>query len=339
MTKKPPLFISGVYRSGTTLPVKILNSHPEIGITHDSVNFFRYYIKYAATIDSDYKLVVKDCASRLQDRFNISVPQEKIINSIELEDDISFSIVYENLMRATFCNHREDLIWGEKSLLQWSNIPLFLQMYEDAKALIILRDPRNVLASFRDFTIEPGAKYLDSIFACLNALNWSNSVGRALDPNRFRIVYFEDIVKDPTAWAKEMCQFLGLEFYSAMTDISNFEDHEGKKWSPNTSYGDLSGKISSNPIDRWKKKLSPTEVCFAESILGEAMQQHGYELSDIKVDAKELNQLLQLIGETDLIQNRLAHWFETGNGVESHPSDPTNPTNWSKSMLPKDKVD
>jgi len=337
--KRPPLFISGVYRSGTTLPVKILNSHPEIRITHDSVNFFRYYLKYAPTVDQDYELIIKDCASRLGKRFNIPVPTTEIIKSLEKEDNLSFATIYESLMRATFCNRRVDLIWGEKSLLQWSNIPLFLQMFKESKAIMILRDPRNVLASFRDFTIEPGARYMDAIFACLHALDWSASIGKTLDPERFRIVYFEDIINDPTAWAKEVCKFLGISFDVEMTNVVNFKDHEGKRWVPNTSFGDLSEEISNTPVSRWVDKLGKLEVCFAESILGEAMQQHNYKVSDTKMGSKDLRRLLHMIGETPLIQHRLAHWFQAGNGVESHPSDPTKPNNWSKSMLPKDEVD
>ncbi|GAH06483.1 unnamed protein product [marine sediment metagenome] len=36
------------------------------------------------------------------------------------------------------------------------------------------------------------------------------------------------------------------------------------------------------------------------------------------------------IRKTPLIQNRLLNWFITGEGVESYPSDPTNPANWAK---------
>lgn len=339
MSKKHPLFISGVYRSGTTLPVKILNTHPEISITHDSVNFFRYYLKYAETIEEDYTLVVEDCADRLFKRFKIEMPSDEVIAKIKSAKKINLSLVFEEMMRATFCDGRDDIIWGEKSLLQWSNIPLFLQMYEGSKTIMIIRDPRDVLASFRDFTIESGARYLDAIFACLHSLEWSATIGKSIDPDRFRIVYFEEIVADPKSWSKEMCKFLALDYYNGMTDSRNFKDHSGNEWSPNTSYKDLGGKISSNPVNRWKEKLSDTELCFAESILGEAMKLHGYEPSEVKIGATELHSLFKTIGETDLLQHRLSNWYETSNGVESHPSDPTQSKNWSKTMQPKDKKD
>lgn len=338
MNSRAPLFISGVYRSGTTLPVKILNGHPEVSLTHDSVNFFRYYLHLAPTIESDYKAVISDCSERLAGRFGIEVPTLEVVQAIESKEQITLASVFQELMQITFCAGHKDVIWGEKSLMQWSNIPLFLQMYEGAKAIMILRDPRNVLASFRDFTIEPGARYLDAVFACLHAMKWASTVGSALCPSKFRVVYYEDVVKDPEAWSREICDFLEVKYSKEMIDSENFKDHKGDKWSPNTSYQDLGGTISTNPVDRWKEKLSEIEICFAESILGEAMNTHGYQTSDVKVSANQLTQLLKTIGETDLLQHRLAHWFETGNGFEGHPSDPTKPANWSKSMLPKDKI-
>ncbi|MEX0967249.1 MAG: sulfotransferase [Bacteroidia bacterium] len=337
MTKKSPLFISGVYRSGTTLPVKILNAHPDICLTHDTVNFFRYYLKYAATIQDDYGFVINDCAERLEKRFNINVPASTILSKLKDEHSISLKIVYEVLMRETFCAGKSNVIWGEKSLMQWSNIPLFLQMFEDSKAIMIIRDPRSVLASFRDFTIEKGERYLDAIFATLNALQWSATIGKTLSSDRFRIVYFEKLVEDPDAWAREMCDFLGLEYYNEMTNSKKFKDHEGNPWSANTSYRNVNN-FSREPIDRWRSKLTDLELCFAESILGDAMKLHNYELSDVKVDSTTLKKLLITIGQTGLLEHRLAHWVETGNGVEGHPSDATSPMNWSKTMHPKDNL-
>lgn len=38
---------------------------------------------------------------------------------------------------------------------------------------------------------------------------------------------------------------------------------------------------------------------------------------------------------TPLLQSRLHHWLSTGEGVESYPSDPTDPKNWAKEKGPK----
>ena len=42
---KNPILITGVYRSGTTIISRILNAHPSIDCTYDSVSYFRYIVK------------------------------------------------------------------------------------------------------------------------------------------------------------------------------------------------------------------------------------------------------------------------------------------------------
>lgn len=331
---KAPIFISGVYRSGTTLPIKMLNAHPNLALTHDSLNFFRYYLKHGAEISTVYPEIVKDVSERLGTRFGIVVPVGAILAELNKIEAVTFAQVYDRIMHHTFAKGDVSVRWGEKSLMQWSNIPLFLNMFPNSKALMIIRDPRSVLASFRDFTIEKDQRYLDAIFTCLNAMHWASTVGSVLDPQRFKVIYFEQMVKDLEIWSKEVCDFLEVEYSSDMMNPEKYIGHQGEPWKSNSSYSN-SATSSRAASQRWKSKLREVELCFAESILGEQLELHGYELSGVRIDANELNELLGLIGSNDLIHNRLSNWFETGNGVESHPSNATNPKNWSKTMKPK----
>ena len=43
--KEDPILITGVYRSGTTYFSRILNAHPDLDVTYDSVNYFRFIIE------------------------------------------------------------------------------------------------------------------------------------------------------------------------------------------------------------------------------------------------------------------------------------------------------
>jgi len=40
-----PIFITGCYRSGTTYISRVLDAHPNLNVTFDSVNYFRFIIK------------------------------------------------------------------------------------------------------------------------------------------------------------------------------------------------------------------------------------------------------------------------------------------------------
>lgn len=330
-----PIFVSGVYRSGTTLPVKILNTNSSLCFTHDTINFFRYYLENEVPLEKRYEEVVADIEDRLKSRFSIEVPVEKILEKIRSsEEQLSFAFIYNVIMTEVFCQGDYSKKWGEKSLIQWTKIPLFLEMFPRSKAFVIIRDPRNVVASFRDFTIEPGKRYLDAIFACHHVMNWTITIGQSL--KNYRTIYYEKVVGNPEKWAKDMCSFIDVDYEEGMSDSNKFTDHVGDKWVSNTSFADIDSGISVNTLERWKDRLSRDELLLTEYILGDLMQKHGYKLSGIKPERGEMDRILEDVSECDLIKERIRNWKETGMGVESYPSDPTNPSNWSKTTRPKD---
>ena len=52
--KSSPLFVTGTWRSGTTLISRMLNCHKDMDITHDTVHFLRYsFNKYNPMVLSE----------------------------------------------------------------------------------------------------------------------------------------------------------------------------------------------------------------------------------------------------------------------------------------------
>ncbi len=326
-----PLFVTGVYRSGTTLVAQVLNNHPDLRIIWDSLHFFRYFLssKYRPIGDS-YKSIVSDASDRLFARFGVKVPQQDIIVRLEAIPSIEFKDVYRALMIETFCNGRDDLRWGEKSLLQWTNIPLFLQMYPDGQVLHIMRDPRDVLASFREYTYEAPNRYLDAIFCCLHSMSWSESIGSSLPVERYKIIRHEDLVTTPESTCRDICDFIGIQYDPVMLDASRFVDARSQPWSGDSSFGDIPQQIVSTSVGRWRSALSPYEIVFSESIIGNLMTKFGYELSGTTTSTSDWQQLWSSLNSTPLIKERLGYWLDTGEGVEQYPSDPTDPGNWDE---------
>ena len=326
-----PLFLTGVYRSGTTLVAQVLNNHPDLRIIWDSLHFFRYFLsaKYSPIKDS-YRSIVSDAAYRLSKRFDVKVPQREIIERLDTIPSIEFKDVYQALMVDTFCGGRDDVRWGEKSLLQWTNIPLFLQMYPDGQVIHIIRDPRDVLASFREYTYEEPDRYLDAIFCCLHSMNWAENIGSSLPNNRYKIIRHEDLVTTPELTCREISDFLQIEYDPVMLDASQFVDSKSQPWSGDSSFGDIPQQIVSTSVGRWRSSLSPYEILLSESIIGNLMTKFGYELSGVTTVASDWQQLWSSLKSTPLIKERLGYWLDTGQGIERYPSNPTDPSNWEE---------
>ena len=147
--REDPILLTGVYRSGTTILSCMLGAHPEINFTYGSVNYLRWFVKKA--IDPrEYKEIVLDTETRLLKRYKKQISSQSIINSIEnSEKEISHGLIYSAIMEDFFKNKEKR--WGEKTLLEWTNIPTFLKMYSNSKALHIIRDPRDVVVSYSKY--------------------------------------------------------------------------------------------------------------------------------------------------------------------------------------------
>jgi hypothetical protein len=331
-----PIFLTGVYRSGTTLVAKLLGAHPRLRVASDSLNFYRFYLGRFEPCSLRYGEIVSEARERLGERFSIEIPEERILRKLEGLETITLKEIYDVIMTETWCEGDAELRWGEKSLLQWTNIPLFLQMFPDGQAIQIIRDPRDVLASYREFTIEAPHRYLDAVFACLHAMDWAATTAKALPGERFLTVRHEEVVSDPERFAEGMCAFLGIEFDPAMLDPTKYQDNTGKQWKPNTAFADVPvSSISAETTERWRSKLESWETAFTESIIGDLMEEFGYPRSGSEFTSNDLSELWERIASTPLLQERLWHWWRTGQGVEAYPSNPLEPKNWAAGMGPK----
>lgn len=333
-----PVFITGVYRSGTTILTGILGVHEELDISHPSVQYFRYILKKGIAPD-DYKEIINSVSERVDLRYGIKLNIERIISDINKEtskEGISHKIIYDSIMRSLYLNTGKR--WGEKSLLEWTNIPTFLDMFPSGKTIHIIRDPRDVLASYKNMTYETGDKYLDAVFNCLDSMQHAQKYTSSLSEEQYCLVYFEDLINNRTREVERICAFLEIGF-----DKSLYKEHEIKEGVGEGSVQLTTASHSSFPEDignsfkRWDTKLTQNEIFFTESILSAVMREFGYELSQ-SYEANHLAWLQQIMSDNELINERFINFLRTGKGVEEFPSDPTDPKNWSTSTKEQGKV-
>ena len=74
---------------------------------------------------------------------------------------------------------------------------------------------------------------------------------------------YEDIVKDPKKYRKNIFSFLGKEYIEI--DQKLWKDYDGSKWTSNTTQD--TELIINNPsilVDSWKQRLTDDEILFAK---------------------------------------------------------------------------
>ena len=337
--KDNPIFITGVYRSGTTILTGLIGAHRDIDIGHPTIQYFRYILKKNIQ-PTNYKEIIQSIDERINFRYEIKLDTKRIIDEIESEiknsKEVSHKIIYDCVTRGLhgYSGNR----WSEKILLEWKNIPTFLEMYPKGKAIHIIRDPRDVLASYKNMTYETEEKYLDAIFNCLDSMQHAIKYTEEISPQSYLLVKFEDLVADRAFEMKKICKFLDIEFNDSDYAEENLKEGAGEGTVELTikTHSAFPSNSDEKSFKRWDSKLSIEELTLAEAILHDVINHFHYELSN-NFQENYLRWLLDIFNSNELIQERFINYLKTCRGVESFPSDPTDPKNWSSSTLGQGK--
>ena len=313
-----PVFISVLYRSGSTLLTLILNQSEELKISYDIIHFMRFsYGKYLP-IENRYKQLVKDTKNRIMKRWKLNLNDDEIARYIGKHERVTEAIVYDEEMKS-FLNLKENQRWGDRSAVKWEGILPFLEMFPQGKSIHIYRDPRAVLASYKYFTYHPGLMYLDAIFASLAMFNFIEQEN-IVQHERIYLLKYEDLVFYPNKTIKEICNFLEIKFTEKMLDVTSFEDNFGQPFDANSIFTGPRKKIDTSTVNLWKEKLSRIETYLTEMILKDKLRKHGFGLSGADLTKEEFCEMYEML-HSDFLYKRYKYWLKNAEGVEAYPDD------------------
>ena len=164
--------------------------------------------------------------------------------------------------------------------------------------MCLVRDPRAVVASYKDWhgaaarrgVTETSELEADrersrrSYNAVLMSLLWRGVVRASFaalerhGPERVRIQRFERLAASPEDEVRALCDWLGLEFEPALLEIPVV----------NSSYATTGAGVSSEPVERWRERLSPAEVGIVQSVCEPLLSELGYAPDDVTVSPLRL---------------------------------------------------
>jgi len=123
-----------------------------------------------------------------------------------------------------------------------------LDILPQARLIHLVRDPRDVIASFIKQkwcpdNLEDAICYYNSIIH-----RWFE-IEKTLDPKKFIVVKFEDMISNPEKVVSEMCSFANLDFENEMLEIN----------------------LSGGNVGRWEKAFVSAEVKFINKRLNDIL--------------------------------------------------------------------
>lgn len=275
-TLKPPIFIYGSGRSGTTLLLNVLSKHPNIYCIKKETNLFvrpkddnfLFYDKCEEILDfknltesmltvmfygTEYSLVMRKMGRFPKEIIELAneITQIDSFKSIKNKYDIfnlcvNYLTIKENKTR-----------WVEKTPNNIFNAKYILNSYPNAKFIEIYRDPRGVSYSWIN------AKHIffrtSNLTECI--IRWTASLNEGIKlskliPNQLYRLKYEDLINNPEKELKSLCIFLNEEFDHNMLKAkvidSSFELSKGEF------------EFLKTPKDRWLNGLSTNQKIFVD---------------------------------------------------------------------------
>ena len=170
-----------------------------------------------------------------------------------------------------------DRLLLDKDPLLTCDLALPLRLFPEAKLIMPIRDPRDVVLSYFS-TILPsqwnGAPSIDIV----ESARFYHDVLRHWLALRDRLPWpsletrYEDLVVQPEREAKRLCEFLGLEYAEGMVDSNQ---RSAQRWVTTPTYEDISKPLYTTSISRWRNYESKLEP--ALEILEPWARELGYE--------------------------------------------------------------
>ncbi len=279
MRDRAPVFVVGSARSGNTLLYHLLLSS----------GYFPQYRTEPVVFDlltprfgnfrrrRNREELMKYWVRSTQCRRTGLDPQqitERVLDKISTAGDFLCTVM-EEMARAQ--GYRRWAVWGPDNLLHMRAIK---RQIPNALFIHVIRDGRDVAHALhtkgfiRPFPWDRQHRLL------VSALHWRWKV-RSGRRSRHELgedyveIRFEDLVLKPQQTLAQVGEFIGLPL-----DYGQIQNSQlGVLSAPNTSFPAELRAGNFDPVQRWKKLLSPEEVQQLESLIGDELEELGYPLS------------------------------------------------------------
>ena len=309
-----PIFIVGYLHSGTTLLRNIFQDHPDIFTGEGETRFFYYlptirrnfpdltddqtlhdYLFYLARlIRTNYgKVHIERDTKGLSSFQTLGFSQTEIDALYHAASEQRDHAKLFGLVSDALCIHYDKERWLEKTPTHLFHIDAILEATPNARFIAIVRDPRDVLSSKRSRQQEEwinqtnvdrrAVKKIQAGFDPLwDTLAWKSAV-RAVStaetkhPGRILSIRYLDLVTEPEATVRSLCDFLELDYYDTMLDVG---------WVNSTTRSRQNRGIGTASVGKWQKNLTPEMVALCQAIARREMKMLDFPLTPIALSTQ-----------------------------------------------------
>jgi hypothetical protein len=299
------IFVTGMFRSGTTFVARLLNQSEEISFASDP--FFAVLKDFRNTLSNESAHKV-DPHAPLEDYYfdeskfhffktiqntslsEVKIPDLKYLKEFTEASSFPYSEILSKQIHRISANNYGDFlkqgelilreVYGNKRLTGfkevWANefAPHIINLFPDsAKVIHITRDPRAILVS--NFYSEGRYPIL------FLARQWRKLATLAYHYSKSNqnnmIIRYEDLILNPQDTIQRICKFVGIEFEDKLLSTEEITDGGNKKWTQNSTFQEnTSSGFNQSSVNRWKDKVKNSDRMAIEFLCYPEMKLLGY---------------------------------------------------------------
>ena len=275
-----PFFIISAGRSGSTLLNRILNENQHIFLPSE-----QYFLGVAILKFRMFRMLL------WRDLVKI------ILGELVYHKSHTWDIRYEPLFEQLFSvdkHHRSlrliidsiyneygsqqgktEFRWGDSTPLNSLYVNELLYLYPKASFIFLVRDGREVCASYKIGGKEAFGKLSDPVQA---ANHWNKSI-KALDylikkKCKVYILKYEDLQREPEKSINSLTDYLGVSYNNGM--LSYYDNIPDTLFFNESQHQKLKLPVISEPSDGWRKAFTTEEKNTLLPILNPGLERFGY---------------------------------------------------------------
>lgn len=255
---RAPLFVIGFFRSGTTLTQEVLATHPGVFLADE-----------VALVQAIYR--------ELDRLVPGAEPAPAKLARLDVAGITRLRGAYWAAVRGRFGAAAEQGLFVDKFTLNTVDLGLMATVFPDAKALFVMRDPRDVILSCVMQLMVPGpatAHLLtlqDSAALYALVLQWWLQVREQM-PMRWLEFRYEDAVSDFEGTFRRVFEFAGLPWDPR---VAEFHQRGAGRYVASPSRNQVAQPLYTSSVARWRryeKELAPVQ-----GVLAPFVERFGYE--------------------------------------------------------------
>jgi hypothetical protein len=284
-------FIAGAAKSGTTLLVSLLDSHPQLLVMpQDTAYFPTVLTKYGDRgrraqfdylVNESWTNVLFGKRPMRGNQDYAGFPKREFLETFER---VAFDPANSNrdllaLMMQAYAAVIGMPVDGVKRWVEKTpanrNYPreIFVR-FPDAKLLLTMRDPRALLAAQIALEKKRNTRRFSAYYV---VAHWRTAANLArqiqIGAQQGLVVPYEQLAVEPAKWMAQVCNYLEVDFDESVLNPTKV----GQAWGGNSAAGVKFSEISTEPVARWRRELNQDEIGWVEWHCRDLMPEFGYE--------------------------------------------------------------